>query len=90
MFSAMPGFDSPSLLRTKRQALGLTQNQLAWASGVSPITVSRIERGAHLPNKRTARALASVLNVNPDHLRIRENKDRDAEHFAGVGAPDPT
>lgn len=53
-------------IRTRRKALGMTQEQLAMASGISAATVGAIENG-----KETAR-LALVLQLCRDlGIRLR-------------------
>lgn len=52
------------LLRQLRTAAGLTQEQLASAAGLSPRSISDLERGVNLTARReTVRLLADVLNL---------------------------
>ncbi len=52
------------LLRRLRVAAGLTQEQLAKAAGLSPRSISDLERGVNLTARReTMRLLADVLNL---------------------------
>jgi tetratricopeptide (TPR) repeat protein/transcriptional regulator with XRE-family HTH domain len=52
------------LLRRLRVAAGLTQEQLAKAAGLSPRSISDLERGINLTARReTVRLLADVLNL---------------------------
>jgi transcriptional regulator with XRE-family HTH domain len=51
-----------------RAARGLTQAQLAEASGVPRPNLSAIERGAREVSLRTIRALAAALSINPGTL----------------------
>lgn len=52
-----------------RTARGLTQDDLAQASGVSVDTISRLERGAHATARRsTVQALAVALGTDPARL----------------------
>lgn len=52
-----------------RTARGLTQEELAQASGVSVDTISRLERGAHATARRsTVAALALALGTDPGRL----------------------
>src|SRR4051794_3965759 len=52
------------LLRRHRLALGLTQEELAERAGVSPRSISEIERGApHRPRKDTVALLADALDL---------------------------
>lgn len=50
----------------QRLAAGLTQQQLAAASGVDQADISRIERGQANPTAETLEALASPLGVTLD------------------------
>jgi transcriptional regulator with XRE-family HTH domain len=52
------------LLRQYRQARGLTQEELASASGLTPRTVANIEGGRTRPYRRSARALADALELS--------------------------
>ncbi len=44
-----------------RTAAGLSQVDLAAAAGLSPFTISRLERGLHSPNLKTVQAIARAL-----------------------------
>jgi transcriptional regulator with XRE-family HTH domain len=55
-------------MRRYRRDRGWTQAQLARQSGVSPATISRLERGDDLPLARTVAAVAKALGVEPDRL----------------------
>ncbi|WP_035061921.1 helix-turn-helix domain-containing protein [Andreprevotia chitinilytica] len=46
----------------QRQALGLTQHQVADRLGVNPETISRFERGATVPSLQTLAGLAAALD----------------------------
>lgn len=50
----------------QRLAAGLTQQQLAAASGVAQADISRIERGQSNPTAETLEALAAPLGVTLD------------------------
>ncbi len=50
-------------VRELRDERGLTQRQLAERAGVSPMTVSRTERGNHAPSTNTLAKLAGGLDV---------------------------
>jgi transcriptional regulator with XRE-family HTH domain len=54
--------------RQARQALGLTQEQVAEKLGVSVEFCSRIERGIALPSLKTFVQLAQVLRVDANTL----------------------
>ncbi len=54
------------LLRRHRLAAGLTQDELAARAGVSPRSISEIERGtAHRPRRDTLRLLVEALGLAP-------------------------
>ena len=55
-------------VRARRRALGMTQEQLAKALGLSAEFVARIDRGYCLPSVSTLSKLAIVLQVTTDHL----------------------
>ncbi|MFJ9324229.1 ImmA/IrrE family metallo-endopeptidase [Streptomyces globisporus] len=52
-----------SRLRTARELAGLSQTQLARASGLTPAAISQFESGAARPSPDTSGVLASVLGV---------------------------
>ena len=51
-------------LATTRKAKGFSQDRLSKASGVSRVTISRIEAGKISPTIRTLERLAKALNVH--------------------------
>ena len=51
-------------LRKKREAAGMTQEQLAERVGVIRQTISNIECGLSFPSVQTAQAIAEVLEFN--------------------------
>lgn len=55
----------PRPLRARRQALGLTQLEVASRAGISRNQVSRLEVEAHGPRLSTIRALARALDCDP-------------------------
>src|SRR3954466_631639 len=61
--------DNPSmtfgeLLRDHRRAAGLTQEELAERAGVSPRSISGLERGdAHIPRRDTVALLVRALGL---------------------------
>lgn len=59
-----------SNLRSLRQALSLTQEQLAYKSGISLKHVQQIEQGTSLPGAEVLLKLRSVLGVSLDQLLI--------------------
>lgn len=52
-------------LRHKQQ---LSQLELAWRAGLTPSTISRLERGHQLPNLVTVERLAAALCVPAEKL----------------------
>lgn len=61
-------------LRVLRVARGMTQKQLAEASGVPRICIARYEAGEHAPNMVNARKLAATLGCAIEDL-LTEVKD---------------
>jgi HTH-type transcriptional regulator/antitoxin HipB len=51
------------LLKARREALSLSQRELAQRAGISHSTISRIERGRHLARLRTLERIAEALDV---------------------------
>jgi len=63
-------------LRYTRLRRSLSQAELGQRSGVSPITIARIESGARKePHPRTIRKLAAALDVDPGWLLFGEGED---------------
>lgn len=61
-------------LRHARLRRSLSQTELAERSGVSPITIARIESGVRKePHPRTIRKLAAALGVDPAWLLFGED-----------------
>ena len=52
-----------SEIKTRRTALGMTQEDLAEKLGVSHITVSRWERGDSLPSPKNVKAMIDIFNI---------------------------
>lgn len=46
----------------------MTQESLAAASGVTSITISRLERNVGIPEEDTLRKIAAPLSAEPEHL----------------------
>ena len=59
-------------LAQERQARGMTQEQLAEASGVHRVTIARIETGEVSPKAETLKRLADALGVLVDDLMTKE------------------
>jgi transcriptional regulator with XRE-family HTH domain len=58
--------------RQWREALALTQLELAHQSGVSTVTISGIEQGLVQPQSSTVRKLAKIFGVQPVDLLKRQ------------------
>ena len=58
-----PALSFAGLLRQLRAEARLTQEELAEAAGMSPRSVSDLERGVALPRKDTVRRLANALGL---------------------------
>lgn len=55
-------------IRNRREAAGMTQAQVADASGIQRPIVARIERGTHAPSLYTVMRIASALGARPSTL----------------------
>jgi DNA-binding XRE family transcriptional regulator len=64
--AARARFNIGSRLLQQRLAAGLTQHQLAAASGIAQADISRIERGQSNPTAETLIALGAPLGVTLD------------------------
>ncbi len=60
-----------TLVRTHRDALGLTQQALARACQLSPVYISQIEKAERIPSVSACRALATALGCPPRLLVLR-------------------
>lgn len=60
----------PSLIRTRRTKLGMTQVDLAEQVGVREFTIQRWESGATRPSSGLLVKLASALDVRVDELLL--------------------
>ncbi len=69
-------------MRAIRRRRGLTQAALAERAGLSPETVSALERGKHAPRADSLAALARALGCPPEQLL-----GLDAGVETGSGAP---
>jgi ribosome-binding protein aMBF1 (putative translation factor) len=70
--AARARFKLGSRVLQQRLAAGLTQQQLASASGVAQADISRIERGQSNPTAETLEALAGPLGVTLDFVPAGE------------------
>lgn len=65
-------FDASELgarVRHRRLGLGLPLRKAAEAAGVSPATLSRVERGDHIPDPENLVKLTAWAGVNLEELR---------------------
>ena len=59
-------------LKTLRLARGLTQQELAQATGISQQNISRWELGIHIPNLADCITLADFYGISLDDLADRD------------------
>ena len=55
-------------IRARREALHLSQEDLAFECGLHRTYISQLERGLKSPTVRVLCAIAQALNVEPDEL----------------------
>ena len=72
-------------LSERRKQLGWTQEMVAERVSVDAETISRIERGAHLPSLPTLDRLAVALNCSAGDLLSKEGPE-EASEAAAFGA----
>lgn len=73
-------------LKAAREALGLSQKEVAERVGVANSTYSLYENGKREPNVQTIKKIANVLNVSADRLLgLSEDIETIAAHFDGDG-----
>jgi ribosome-binding protein aMBF1 (putative translation factor) len=70
--AARARFKIGARLLKQRLAAGLSQQQLASASGIAQADISRIERGQINPTAATLETLGGPLNVTLDYVPIPE------------------
>jgi ribosome-binding protein aMBF1 (putative translation factor) len=75
--AARARFTIGARLLQQRLAAGLTQQQLAAASGIAQADISRIERGQSNPTAETLEALGSPLGVTLDLVPAVGRADSD-------------
>jgi transcriptional regulator with XRE-family HTH domain len=61
-------------LRALRQDRLMTQVELAEKAGLTNLTISRLERGAHQPRFSTTKKLAGAPGVSPRMLAERSER----------------
>ena len=66
-------------IANRRRELGLTQAQLAERMGIEPETLSRFERGKHLPSLGTLEKLADLLLIPVADLLAEQPKTADED-----------
>jgi transcriptional regulator with XRE-family HTH domain len=66
------GVSKIARLAEVRQAHGMTQEQLAAATGVHRVTIARIETGDTSPKAETLKRIADALGVLVDDLMTQE------------------
>jgi non-specific serine/threonine protein kinase len=85
---ASPSFGE--LLRDHRRAAGLTQEELAERAGISPRSISEMERGgAHVPRRDTVSLLARALGLEGEQRLAFEDliERRRRARVADAGGP---
>lgn len=60
-------------IRHTRKFLGLTQKQLAEATGISRVSISNYEKGTRTPDSETLKRLSYALNTSTDYLLGQKN-----------------
>jgi transcriptional regulator with XRE-family HTH domain len=75
-----------SKLRSIRDERGLSQRELALASGISPNAISLIERDENSPSVSTLQSLASALNVRMSYF-FDEDEPRSVLHMQAGRRP---
>ena len=68
----------PDKVRSKREALAMTQEKLAAMSNVNARTIQRLESG-HSVDKETLADVASALRITPEELLLSEEGQGEAE-----------
>ncbi len=76
-------------LRSRREAIGWSQAQLAEAVGVTPNYVGVVERGEKLPTMETLEAFGGALNVPLGQLFDDEVPDAWADEAAALARAVP-
>jgi putative transcriptional regulator len=72
MVAIMEQTDFGRRLRALRKAIGLTQAELAEASGVHRQIIARLETGVGQPTWTTAVALARALDCTPNDFLLED------------------
>jgi len=61
-------------IRRLREAMGLSQDELAKRAGIGRVTLSRIENGEQSPRLSTLEALAQALGISIEQLIIQDGE----------------
>ena len=84
--SEQPAIEYAGLLRQLRAEAGLTQEELAAAAGVSPRTVSYLERGINLTPRRATALLLADAAPDRGQARAVHSADPPEADESGEGA----
>jgi len=72
-----------NILRNKRTEAGLSQTELALASGVPRYAICLAENAIRLPDREQQALLAETLNVKISLLFPTRNRDKEPNHGKG-------
>ena len=64
-------------LRIAREKIGMSQQELAMASGISQDNISRYETGIHCPTLRSMKRLADAMDLEL-YIEFREKHERNS------------
>ncbi len=82
---AAPSFGE--VIRSRRRALGLTQDEVATRIGTSKPYVAHLESGNRHPSDKTVARLADVLGLDGRELFLLANPHTEALLFSAEGQP---
>lgn len=69
----------PEVIRRRRKAKGLTQQDVAAQARLGLRTVQRVENGSHYPTVATLGKLAAVLGTTADRLLVEAARPQEPE-----------
>lgn len=69
-----PDLALAAAIRELREERELSQEDVAYAAGVTVATYSKLERGATSPNWDTVRKIAAALEIRPSELVLRSGQ----------------
>jgi transcriptional regulator with XRE-family HTH domain len=73
-------------IKEKREALGLSQKELAEKVGVTPSAINQYEAGSKNPSSEILKGIAIALSTETDYLfGIKEDEDEIAVAFRDLG-----